>query len=271
MALENGVLFQTEKHWAMAIRKPDGKIEVSSGAKNVPAVVVAARKIPVLRGLIGLVETARVLPIAYAHGGQVTAFSNSPDVMASMAVSVLGTMAVRGSRKRISPMVEEMAVAALAMVPTLVTMRKTKAIQYHAAEHKSINALEQTGSIDEMQASQAHAEHPRCGSNIIGPALFFTTIGNTLVRRYVKRRAGVARLGVGLISLSGAVELVQWAARNPRSPLARLLTGSGEELQHFVTTAEPTHDQLEVSLAALHELLKVEGSAAAGASADLGV
>jgi len=260
MALENGVLFQTERHWAMAVRGEDGVIEVSSGTKHLPAPLRRMRRVPLLRGLVSLAETATVLPRAHAHGGQLAAFSRSPQLLATMIVSVLGTMVVRNSRRKLSPAVEEIAVSALSLVPTLMALRKSRAIQYHAAEHKSINAFEATGFADVVRAREARAEHPRCGSNIIGPAMVLMTVGNTVVRRYMKRRSNAARLGVGLLSMSGAVELVQWAARHPGSIMAKALTGPGEELQHLLTTAEPTREQLDVGLSALRELLRLEGA-----------
>lgn len=260
MALENGVLFQTAKHWAMAVRRPDGDIEVSSGEKVLPAGMGRVKRIPLLRGLVSLADSALVLPEAYAHGGQLPALTSSPRMLASMMISVLGTIIVRNPKKRLPPVVEEIAVSALTLIPTLVAMRKSRAIQYHAAEHKSINAYESAGVADESHAAGALPEHPRCGSNIIGPAVVIMTLGNTLARRYLGRRSQIARLGIGVISLSGAVELVQWAARHPQSSLSRLLVGPGEELQHLITTAEPTHEQLEVGLTALNELLRLEGA-----------
>lgn len=243
----------------MAVRGDDGVIEVTSGAKHLPAPIQQMRRVPLLRGLVSLAETATVLPRAHAHGGQLAAFSRSPQLLATMIVSVLGTVIVRNSNRKLSPAVEELAVSALSLVPTLMALRKSRAVQYHAAEHKSINAFEATGSVDADRAREARAEHPRCGSNVIGPAMVLMTVGNTMVRRYIKRRNNVARLGVGLLSMSGAVELMQWAARHPHNLMAKALTGPGEELQHLLTTSEPTREQLDVGLSALRELLRLEG------------
>ena len=261
MALENGVLFQTEKYWAMAIRDESEGIKISSGEKARIAHNSRARRIPLLRGLVSLAETAMVVPSAHYHGGRLPLPTHSPRVLASMIVSVLGTIIVRNPKRRLPPLVEELAASALALVPALVALRKTDAIEYHAAEHKSINAWESSGVIDKDKAELATAEHPRCGSNIMGPALGMMTIGNTLARRWLgTRRGNYARLGVGILSLSGAIEMVQWASRNPNSFFSKALTLPGGELQHLVTTAEPTHQQLEVGLAALQELLRLEGA-----------
>lgn len=264
MALENGVLFHTSRFWTMAVRSPDGGIRLVSGDKVKLGRYSLIRKIPLLRGLVSLAETAMVLPDAHAHGGRLPLLERSPRVMASLLVSLVGTMMVKNPKKRLSPVAEELVISALALVPSLVALRKTSAIQYHAAEHKSINAYETSGALDEKSAHNAVAGHRRCGSNAVGPALAMMTLGNTLTRRILGRQSSVARLGVVLLSLSGAMEAVQWASRNSHSRWAKALTVPGGGLQHLFTTGEPTEDQLEVGLTALKELLRLEGALGEG-------
>lgn len=259
MALENGVLFQTDRFWAMAVRRPDGSIEVTSGKKTSLNRSSRLRKIPLLRGLVNLAESIVILPDAHAFGGQLPMLLNSPHVLTSMLVSTLGSIALKNPKKKLSPLVEELAMAGLALLPSLVALRQSRATQYHAAEHKSINAYETTGAIGHQEAQSARPDHPRCGSNIVGPALVLMAVGNTLARRALGRQSRAARLGIGILSLSGALEMIQWASRHPRSRWSKILTYSGSGLQNLITTSEPTEEQLEVSLAALRQLLRLEG------------
>jgi uncharacterized protein YqhQ len=46
--------------------------------------------------------------------------------------------------------------------------------------------------------------------------------------------------------------------KNPRHPLARALSKPGHELQHRISTAEPSAEQLEVAEAALAACLELE-------------
>ncbi len=262
MALENGVLFQSERFWSMAVRRDGGGIEVASGEKSALPRRLGLRKIPMLRGLVSLSESASVLPEAHAHGGQLPVLMRSPGVLASVLASTFGTLALKNPKKRLPPLIEETVLAGLALLPSLVALRHSNAVQYHAAEHKSINAYEATGAVDEEGAQLARAEHARCGSNIVGPALALMALGNTVSRHALGRQSQLARLGVGLLSLSGAMEMIQWASRNPRSLWSKLLTTSGNGLQTFITTREPTGDQLDVGLAALQELLRLETAVA---------
>src|ERR1700749_1926611 len=62
MALRNGLLVHGPTHWAAAVRRPDGSIEVASEKKPelVPGLVA---KVPGLRGPIKLAESMLVLPL----------------------------------------------------------------------------------------------------------------------------------------------------------------------------------------------------------------
>jgi uncharacterized protein YqhQ len=46
--------------------------------------------------------------------------------------------------------------------------------------------------------------------------------------------------------------------RNPENPVAQVLSRPGHELQHRLTTATPTPEQLEVAEAALGACLELE-------------
>ena len=263
MALENGVLFQTDRVWTMGIRGDDGEIRIVSGRKAGLDRSSPAKRVPLLRGLISMAETVLLLPRVRAGGGRLPLPVRSPEVLASTLVSVAGTIILKNPKRRLSPLTEEFLVSTLALVPSLMALRKSSATQYHAAEHKSINAYELHGEFSQEEARSARAEHPRCGSNIVGPALALMALGNLLARRALGRSNHAARLGVSFLSLSGAIELVQWASRHPGNIWAKAFTFPGGNLQQAVTTAEPTDAQLDVGLAALRELLRLEGATGA--------
>jgi uncharacterized protein YqhQ len=258
MALENGVLFHTYRNWAMAIRDENDEIKLSSGRKNTGSPLARMRKYPLLRGVASLADTATILPRAIAGGGKLPLPTGSPQVVFSVVASMAGTALLKNPKRRMPPFIEEVLISALAVIPSLVALRKTPAIDYHAAEHKSINAYERSADLELDNVRDSRPEHPRCGSNLIGPALALMTIGNTAARRALGRRSNLARFGVGLLSLSGAVELVQWAARNPGNTISNVVTGPGMGMQQMLTTGEPSQEQMAVGLAALEELLRLE-------------
>ena len=62
MALRNGLLIHGPTHWAAAVRRPDGSLEVDSERKPELAPRLVA-KVPGLRGPIKLAEAMVVLPL----------------------------------------------------------------------------------------------------------------------------------------------------------------------------------------------------------------
>ena len=94
MALRDGVLLQSERFWAAAVRRPDG-VHVSSGEKaRIPGRQVVLR-LPVLRGLLRLGESLAVLPaVRRATGGPVLP-QEEPRMLAATVASAAGTYVVR--------------------------------------------------------------------------------------------------------------------------------------------------------------------------------
>jgi uncharacterized protein YqhQ len=87
-------------------------------------------------------------------------------------------------------------------------------------------------------------------------------VGNVAVRR-AGLRGPAAEGAVALGSVAVAVEVFAWSERHPKSRVTKLLRRPGHEIQRTVGTREPSEEQLEVGRAALEEILRVEGAAAA--------
>ena len=60
-----------------------------------------------------------------------------------------------------------------------------------------------------------------------------------------------------------------WSDRHHGSPLAEAFHTPGREIQRLVATKEPTAEQLEVGVAALAEILRVEQADGNGGHAPL--
>jgi len=101
-------------------------------------------------------------------------------------------------------------------------------------------------------------EHDRCGSNLIAPMMLLSIGGTVMLERLVERPSPVARAAVGLAGASLAVEMFAWSDRNHGAPLAEAFHTPGREIQRHLATKEPTPEQLQVGIAALAEILRVE-------------
>ena len=144
----------------------------------------------------------------------------------------------------------------------MVALSDRNLAAYHGAEHKAIGAYE-AGSDDPASATK---EHERCGSNLVVPMLVLSAAGQLLLERALENPGPVARAAVGVASASVAAEMFAWSERNPGSAAARAFHRPGHEIQRLIATKEPTPEQLEVSVAALREILRVEQEAEGGST-----
>ena len=255
MALRDGVMLQSDRRWAAAVRQPDGRIAVYSGDKaRLPGRELLTR-VPVVRGLARLAEAMAVLPGLRRRVGAPVLPQEDPRLLAATAASAVATVLLRRSRRG-SPVAREAAVMGLSIAPVLFALRDSELSRFHGAEHKSVAAYE-TGEAP----PQAAKEHERCGSNLVGPLLITNLATNAMLRRAGKQNRPLPVLMAGLASIGAAVELFAWMARHRGNPVADLLRRPGLELQRRFTTSEPSQDQLDVAQAALKELVRLEGAA----------
>jgi uncharacterized protein YqhQ len=251
MALRNGLLVHGPSSWAIAVRNPEGEIEVASGRKPTLAQGRLGR-IPMLRGPLRLAEGMAVVPLARRRLRSARLPFEDPRVIGTALTVMLASAGARrfarGSATR------EAAIATLGTLPALAALRDRELAAYHGAEHKAIGAYESGGD-----AADEPKEHERCGSNLIGPMLAFTVAGQVIVEKLVERPNSLARGGASLAATGAAVELFAFAERKPDAALSKAVHGAGHEIQRLVSTREPTAEQLEVGEAALQELLRIEG------------
>jgi uncharacterized protein YqhQ len=253
MALRNGLLIHGPTSWAAAARDQSGEIQVASGPKPALAPDLAVR-VPLLRGPLRLAEAFLLIPTVRMKLRSARLPFEDIRVIAAMFVA---SSASRALRRRKASASSELVQAALGLAPAMVALSDRNLAAYHGAEHKAIGAYE-AGSDDPASATK---EHDRCGSNLVAPMLVISAAGQLLLERALEEPGPVARAAVGLASASLAAEMFAWSERNPGSAAARAFHKPGHEIQRLIATKEPTSEQLDVSVAALREILRVEQEA----------
>jgi uncharacterized protein YqhQ len=252
MALRNGLLIHGPTHWAAAVRGEDGSVQVASERKPELAPKLAAR-LPGVRGPLKLLEALAVLPLVRRRLPAARLPFEDPRVVAAIGATLLATAALR--RRLPASGLREGFVQAVGLVPGVVALTDRDLAAYHGVEHKAIAAYEQ--GIDDPAA--VPKEHDRCGSNLIAPMMLMSAGGALLLERLFDKPGPVARTAVGLGGASAAVEMFAWSDRNHGTPLAEAFHTPGREIQRRLATREPTPEQLQVGIAALAEILRVEG------------
>src|SRR5262245_31165587 len=142
---------------------------------------------------------------------------------------------------------------ALSLIPSL-----RRVFQYHAAEHKAINAYE-AGADLTPEITQRHSLiHPRCGTAFLLWVMVVGVFVFALIGRPDWYWLIVSRIALLPVIAGLAYELIRFAGKHSDNPILMTLLAPGLWLQRL-TTREPTLDQLEVSIRALREVLEREG------------
>jgi uncharacterized protein YqhQ len=130
--------------------------------------------------------------------------------------------------------------------------------QYHAAEHKAINAYEAGEELTPERVDRFSLIHPRCGTAfllwVMVIAIFvFAFFGQPAWYWLIASRILMLPLIAGL-----AYELIRFAGKHQGNRIVMALLAPGLWLQRL-TTRKPSLDQIEVSIRALEEVLEREG------------
>ena len=143
----------------------------------------------------------------------------------------------------------------LLLISLLPDLRRV--FQYHAAEHKAINAYEAGEELEPERVQRYSLIHPRCGTAfllwVMVIAIFvFAFFGRPAWYWLIATRILLLPVIAGL-----AYELIRFAGKHANNRVLMTLLAPGLWLQRL-TTREPTLDQLEVSIRALREVLALE-------------
>jgi uncharacterized protein YqhQ len=270
--------------WAVAVRKPNGEIAEVVNEIASPMARHRVFRLPVIRGVIALGESLaigfRALAISANYAaqeeddeGEVTTEITRGQILFSFAIAIgfalmlfkvgpalltswlpiddTGWFVVVEGCIRVAVFL-----AYLSLISLLPDLRRV--FQYHAAEHKAINAWEAGDELTPEVVQRHSLIHPRCGTAFL---LYVMVIG-IFVFAFVGQPDWywliLSRILLLPVIAGIAYELIRFAGKHRDwRPLTALLA-PGLWLQRL-TTRQPTLDQVEVSIRALQEVLRREG------------
>jgi uncharacterized protein YqhQ len=285
-AVLEGVMMRGPSNWSVAVRKPDGDIAQVSQPIVSPMTRHWLLRLPIIRGVIALGESLaigfRALAISanYAaqeegEDGEVTTELTRGQLIFAFAIAIgfavllfkVGPALLTdwiGIQAGWFVIVEGLIrvtvfVLYLALISLLPDLRRV--FQYHAAEHKAINAYEAGEELEPARVQKFSLIHPRCGTAfllwVMVIAIFvFAFFGRPVWYWLIATRILLLPLIAGI-----AYELIRFAGKHTDNRILMTLLAPGLWLQRL-TTREPTLDQLEVSIRALREVLEREGRTA---------
>jgi uncharacterized protein YqhQ len=282
-AVLEGVMMRSPSNWALAVRKPDGEIAEVIRPIRSPMARHRVFRLPVIRGVVALGESlaigfralaisanyaaqeegddgevstelsrgALIFAFAIAIGFAVMLFKVTPALLTSwLPIEGTGWFVIVEGLIRVT-----IFVLYLSLISLLPDLRRV--FQYHGAEHKAINALEAGEELTPERVQRYSLIHPRCGTAfllwVMVIAIFvFAFVGQPVWYWLIASRILLLPVIAGI-----AYELIRFAGKRSGNRVLMALLAPGLWLQRL-TTREPTLDQIEVSIRALTEVLRLE-------------
>ena len=283
-AVLEGVMMRGPSAWSVAVRRPSG--EIAEVNRPISSALLKHRwlRLPIVRGVVALGESLaigfRALAISanYAaeeetEDGQVQTELTRGQLLFAFGIAIgFALLLFKVSPALITNWLPVEGTAGFVVVEGLVRVGifiayllaisllpdLKRVFQYHAAEHKAINALEAGDELAPSTVQRYSLLHVRCGTAFLLYVMVIAIFVFAFFGRPDWYWLIVSRI-LALPLIAGiAYEVIRFAGRHPQHRILRLFLAPGLWLQRL-TTREPTLDQIEVSIRALREVLRLEG------------
>jgi uncharacterized protein YqhQ len=292
-AVLEGVMMRGPAVWSVAVRTPDGEVVEVTKSVSSPMQRHRLYRLPVVRGVVALGESLaigfRALAISAnfamqeepeegAEPGAAPAEVSTEITRTQIVVSFVVAIGFALALFKVGPalltewlpidntyqfvVVEGLIrVAVLVLYIVLIGLLPDlkRVFQYHGAEHKAINALEGGSELTPEKVQKFSLIHPRCGTAFLLWVMVIGVFVFALVGRPVWYWLILSRILLLPVIAGLAYELIRYAGKHQGNRVLMTLLAPGLWLQRL-TTREPSLDQIEVSIRALKEVMRVEQS-----------
>lgn len=284
-AVLEGVMMKNQKEYAVAVRKPDGEIEVKKEDCTSLRDKYKVADFPVIRGVVTFVESLMLgmKTLNYSASFYDEEEEKAEDakdeekkeakeslimgllivvaIIAAIGIFVVVPFLVSEALRRPIPspqlrgLLEGVIRVALFLVYVkLISLMEDikRVFMYHGAEHKAINCLEHGEELTVENVRSQTTEHKRCGTSFMLIVMFisilffmFIVVGNMWLRMLL--RILLIPVIAGL-----SYEFIRFAGKEDNK-IANVFSKPGLLLQKL-TTAEPTDEMIEVAIASVEEV-----------------
>ena len=279
-AVMDGVMMRGSSTWAVAVRKPEGDIEIV--VHDAANWAEKWSQWPLARGIATLAESLSLGFKALMWSAERQLPEEEREKMSKGATGatvgvavllfaglflVLPALAARGLNNSLSIggsfwlHVAEGTIrlgffmAYLYLIGRLPDIRRV--FQYHGAEHKAIAAYENKVEVTPESAQRFSTEHVRCGTNFLLTVMVVSIVVFSFFGKPSLPVLILSRIVLIPVVAALAYEVIRFAAGHMRWAWVRIAMKPGLALQRL-TTREPTLDQLEVAIASLRAVMTTE-------------
>lgn len=275
-AVIEGVLMKGPEHWGLAVREPEGNIWLKSwlSSKWIEKPIL---KLPIIRGCVTMVDMMRIGTKALSISAEVSLgeeesfsplelvgsivfallfvvglFIALPMFLSEYLVSHFGlSVFLKNCFEGIFRAI--VFIGYVSIISVWGDMRRV--FEYHGAEHKTINAYETYAELMPDTVSNYSRIHRRCGTSFLLIAVFVSIIVFSFVTAETPLARVLSRVVLLPLVIGISYEFIRAAAKS--DSWGKACIAPALSLQ-YITTREPSADQLEVAIASLHLALNPE-------------
>ena len=281
-AVMEGVMMKNGDLYAVAVRKPDGEIEIDTEEYHGVLHGSPIKKVPFIRGMFNFVDSMilgmRTLTYSANFYEDEEAKETKTDkamsrlfgekaesVMmgATVVISIILAIAIfmvlpyfistlfegyirNASVLAIAEGIVRLVIFLLYVVAISAMKDIRRVYMYHGAEHKCINCIEHGHVLNVHNVRRSSRLHRRCGTSF----LLFVMIISIVLFMLIRVEHPMLRLGIRLLLIpviAGiSYEIIRLAGRSD-NPIIKALSAPGLMLQRL-TTKEPDDDMIEVAI-----------------------
>ncbi|MBN2463092.1 MAG: DUF1385 domain-containing protein [Dehalococcoidia bacterium] len=279
-AVIEGVMMRGRENIAVAVRRPDGDITVTS--QPLASLYKGRwRNLPLVRGIIVLIETLAIGISALLYSAQVAAAEEdekgispvmlwgSVVIAVAFAVGLFFIVPLLLTRYIIDPHITSALVSniiegvlrigifiaylkAISLMPDL-----KRVFAYHGAEHKVVNAYESGMPLELDYVKNYSTSHTRCGTSFLLAVMVIAIFVFALLGRPPLWISILSRIVLIPVIAAIGYEFVRFGAAHSDNRFVRGLLAPGLKLQ-AMTTGEPDDSQLETAISALKKAIEAD-------------
>ena len=286
-AVLEGIMMKNGSDYAVAVRKPNGEIEIQKDEYKSIVKWEKLTKIPFVRGVFNFIDSMvlgmKTLMFSASfwedEDGEVVVLTEEEakkkekkeelmmtiTMILSMIIA-LGLFMVLPyfisnlfsgivKSRLVKTTIEAIIRIGLFIVYILLVSRMKdiqRTFMYHGAEHKCINCIERGMELTVENVKKQSREHKRCGTSF----LFFVVLVSIIVCFFITVESPLLRvvIRIALLPVIAGVsyELIKLAGSSS-NPIIGALSAPGLAMQNL-TTKEPTDDMIEVAIKAVEEV-----------------
>lgn len=285
-AVLEGIMMKNKEKYSVAVRKPDGQIEVCTKVYRSISGDSKWAKLPLIRGVVNFIDSLvlGMESLSYSASFYDDEEDQEPGKFEKLLVKLFGEKAekvVMGCTVAFSVI---MAVAIFMVLPyyisgifrnfivsntllavlegvirlglftlyvVLISCMKDikRTYMYHGAEHKCINCIERGRELNVKNVRKSSRYHARCGTSFLFIVMVISIVFFIFIRVDSPILRVVFRILLVPVIAGVSYEFIRLAGRTD-NPLMKVLSLPGKAMQKL-TTREPDDDMIEVAIAAV--------------------